>query len=206
MKYIDLFRKAIFAGLVIGVGAVVKLSVADPVVGAALFSIGLFFICAYGANLFTGKIGYIFHNKNYLDCLLIWVGNLAGTVIAMVAARIAKPALHDAAVTLMENKLSQSVAATAILAVFCGALMYLAVDNFRENSSYFGKVFGVVMCVMVFLLSGYEHSIANMCYAVLYISASAQVGRCLVYLLLVSVCNGAGSVLIRLLTVKKENG
>jgi len=49
----------------IGVGAVIYLSLENKVIGALLFSVGLLSICCLGLNLFTGKIGYVVENKQY---------------------------------------------------------------------------------------------------------------------------------------------
>ena len=47
-----------------------------------------------------------------------------------------------------------------MLAVGCGAMMYLAVDNYRKSKSWLF----VIMPIVIFILSGFEHSIANMFY------------------------------------------
>lgn len=191
------FRRAVAAGVMIGVGAAVKLSCANEVVGSGFFSIGLFCICAFGLNLFTGKIGYVLDEKNYADIGVIWLGNLVGCSLSMGLLRFAKPALHSTAAGLMEGKFAQNLPAAMILAMFCGALMYLAVENYKRNPSGTGKIFGVVFCVTVFLLCGFEHSVADMCYAVLYVSSFWQGLQCLGFILAISVFNGVGSVLTR---------
>ena len=56
---LDFLIKGIYAGFMIGVGAIAFLSVSDKVLGSFLFSIGLLTVCMYGMNLYTGKIGYI---------------------------------------------------------------------------------------------------------------------------------------------------
>ena len=65
-KYVDFLLKGIYAGLMIGIGGTVYLSVENTIIGSFLFSIGLLMICMYGMNLYTGKIGYILINK--IDC------------------------------------------------------------------------------------------------------------------------------------------
>ena len=87
-KYLSIFLYAVAAGVCIGLCGTVFLRVKDAfaggnVVGALLFTIGLFTICTRGYNLFTGKACYIFDNKpDYLLTLLvIWIGNLLGCVL-----------------------------------------------------------------------------------------------------------------------------
>ena len=53
-----------------------------------------------------------------------------------------------------------------ILGFFCGLLMYLAVESFRRKDEIPapGRILMVFLCVMVFILSGFEHCIADMYY------------------------------------------
>ena len=51
--------RAVAAGIMISIGGTIYLTLENKMVGAFLFSIGLFAICAYGLNLYTGKIGLV---------------------------------------------------------------------------------------------------------------------------------------------------
>ncbi len=198
-------RKSFAAGFVLGIGCVVKLSCANDVVGAALFATGLFAICSFGMNLFTGKVGYIIENKNVPNCLIVWLGNFLGMIFTCGLVRLAKPAIHEKAAALMSAKLEQSFITTAILAFFCGVLMYAAVDNFKRHSEGAMKVAGIFLCVMTFILCGFEHSVANMGYAVLGISGTSEILPYLGYLLICSVSNGLGGIALwRLVRTKQE--
>ena len=42
--------------------------------------------------------------------------------------------------------------------------MYLAVNGHKESKNDFAKYAGVFLCVSVFILCGFEHCVANMCY------------------------------------------
>lgn len=200
----ETLKKAIAAGFMIGIGAIIYISCENKIVGALLFTLGLFTICAFGMNLFTGKIGYILSNKNKPNCLIIWVGNLIGGAFGMALARIAKPALHDTAKTMMTAKLGQSFWAIPILAFFCGVLMYVAVENYRSNPHGIGKVIGLFLCVSVFILSGFEHSIADMCYAALAVDNFTELWQYMLFLIVVSVFNGVGALAVRALTVQRD--
>ncbi len=165
----ETLKKAIAAGFMIGIGAVIYISCENKIAGALLFTVGLFTICAFGMNLFTGKIGYIFSNKNKPNCLIIWLGNFIGAAVSMALVRIAKPDIQEKAKALMDKKLDLNHFGVIILAFFCGILMYVAVENYRANQHGFGKVIGLFLCVSVFILAGFEHSVADMCYAALAI-------------------------------------
>ena len=62
-KYVDSLLKGIYAGFMIGIGAIAFLSLENKVLGSFFFSIGLLTICMYAMNLYTGKVGYILINK-----------------------------------------------------------------------------------------------------------------------------------------------
>ena len=196
---LDLLKKSIAAGCAIAVGSVIYLSLENKIAGAILFSVGLFLICSYGMMLFTGKIGYVLDNKNNPNCLVIWIGNLIGTLISCIAVRFARPALTETASVLVTNKLAQSPFQTMILAFFCGMLMYAAVENFRRHPHEVSGIFGVVMCVSGFILCGFEHSIADMCYFIIGVGSPSLLIQSIVYILLVSVFNGIGSLALKYL-------
>ncbi len=86
-------------------------------------------------------------------------------------------------------------------AFFCGILMYLAVSVFKEKKT----PIGIVFCIPVFILSGFEHSIADM----FYLSAgfdftASYIWRAMFYILLILAGNAAGSVFIALFDKKEE--
>ena len=58
MKKLADFLYAIMAGAFIAMGGVVFLSLNNKIVGAFMFSLGLFAVCTLKYNLFTGKVGY----------------------------------------------------------------------------------------------------------------------------------------------------
>lgn len=168
MKHLLDFYKAVLAGIMIGIGGVVYLSCESKLVGAVLFSIGLLTIVLRGFHLFTGKVGYlVVQPLAYLGFLaMVWVGNFVGTGIVgllMRHTRYAPKALLAA--KLWEAKAQDSLVSLFILAIFCGMLMYVAVDCCKickQDGSL--QIAIVVLAVVVFILSGFEHCIANMFY------------------------------------------
>ena len=55
-------KKAVVSGILISIGGCVLIASTKSGMmwaGAVLFSLGLFAICEYGFNLYTGKVGYI---------------------------------------------------------------------------------------------------------------------------------------------------
>ena len=158
------FSGGIIAGILISIGGTVYLSCENKAVGAVLFAVALLCICMLGYNLFTGKICYIpeKHDKEAFSRLLLGLlGNLIGTVACGYAVRYAIPAVGAAAETACAARLTaQLFPQTLIRAIFCGILIYLAVEIYNKHKN----IAGIVFCIPVFILSGFEHSIADMFY------------------------------------------
>ena len=192
VKYCKTFWLAVLAGICIGIAGTVYLSVENKIVGAFLFSLGLLTIVTNRLMLFTGKVGYLFENKPkyLLELLIIWLGNFAGTGAVALAIRCTRSTVSSA--VLCETKLADNPISILILSIFCGALMFIAVNGYRKTEQDFGKIIMVILPVAVFILCGFEHCVANMFYFWL---ADAWGLRTVLYLLLMTVGNGIGSVL-----------
>lgn len=164
---ISILLKGIYAGIMIGIGGTIYLSIANQVVGAILFAIGLLTICVYKMNLYTGMIGYILENKlGYLKTLIFTLlGNLLGTIITallILNTRIANISIRAREMAII--KISDNYLSIFILSVFCGIFMYIAVNNFKKGEDSIIKYLSIFICVVVFILCGFEHCIANMYY------------------------------------------
>ena len=194
-KYADFLIKGIYAGLMIGIGGVAFLSLKNPIAGSFFFSVGLLTICMYGMNLYTGKIGYILINKlEYVwELLLSLLGNFIGTFIVGKVMLLTRTGISKRAVTVVASKLNDNLLSIFILSVFCGMLMYIAVNNYKKINTEIGKYIGIFMCVMVFILCGFEHCVANMFY---FTAASAWTWKTLLYLLVMILGNSVGSIII----------
>ncbi len=202
---------AIAAGFCIGIGGIVFLMQDSKLAGAFLFAIGLLTILVFKFNLFTGMIGYLTENlgkKNWiyvLTVVVVWVGNFIGTACAALLAKATR--LADGIVTkcdaMVLTKLSDSWYSLIILGVFCGILMFIAVDTYKKNieKKDFLCVVATFMGVMVFILAGFEHSIADM----FYFTLSGKVLESLGALGLITLGNAIGGNIIPLfqLAVKK---
>ena len=196
------FISGVCAGLMIAIGGTVFLSCDNKYVGAALFSVALFCICTKGYSLFTGKIGFIpeSHTKEDLSVLFLGLlGNAVSTVLLGLAVSYALPAAGTAAAALCEARLSQEALQTFIRAFFCGVLMYLAVSIYREKNS----ALGIFLCIPTFILSGFEHSIANMFY--FGVSGVLNLESAL-YILIVLLGNAAGGTVLPFLNKIMKRG
>lgn len=184
MQKVQVLIKAIYAGFMIGIGGAVYLSVENKVLGSLLFSFGLLTIVTQGFFLYTGKIGFVKKWIALLDMAVIVAGNFIGT---MITAWICKGAgLNISSMELVEKKLSRSCFHIFFLSVLCGVMMYLAIDNFNKSKN----IVFIIAPVMIFILSGFEHSVANMFYFHL---AGAYSFKAWGYLLVMVIGNGVGA-------------
>ncbi len=180
----------IAAGLCISLGGAVFLACENKVVGAVAFTIGLLSICYYGLSLYTGKVGYLFekHDGEALSVLFLGLfGNLIGTLICGLALRHALPQIAEKAETICAAKLEKEAFTVFLLGCFCGILVYIAVNLYRDKKT----VLGILIGIPVFILSGFEHSVADM----FYMAAAGQFTlRALVFILLVIAGNSVGAL------------
>ncbi|MBR1759341.1 MAG: formate/nitrite transporter family protein [Lachnospiraceae bacterium] len=184
MKYL----KGIYAGVAIGLGGLVYLSVENRVLGAFLFSIGLCAVLTLGFDLYTGKVCFFSWYKKPLPLLWVWVGNLIG---AVCMALLANGAVREAAAALVAVKLAKSFARAFLDALICGVCIAIAVRGYKRAEG-FGKYLCVVLGVMVFILAGAEHVVANMFY---FAVARTFTWQGLQYLLVYTLGNTIGGFL-----------
>ena len=200
MKRIKTFVYGILAGISIAIGGTVFLSVENKVLGALLFTVGLFTVCTFGFHLFTGKVCYVFErDKDYaIDLPIIWLGNLCGTWLTafLESQTRAGAALAEKAQTLCQVKLGDSILSILILSVLCNLLLYIAVDGYNKNPPELGKYLSLFFGVVVFILCGFEHCVANMYY---FSIAGVWSLKALGYVLVMTFGNSVGGVLIPLL-------
>ena len=199
MKQLKVFVSGILAGICIAIGGTVFLSLDNKVIGSLFFTLGLFTICTFGLHLFTGKVCYIFEkDRSYaLTLPFIWLGNLVGTWgVAQLehCTRIGKN-LTEKAAAICSVKLEDGVVSILLLAIFCNILIYFAVEGFNHNPHELGKYLSLFFGVMVFILCGFEHCVANMYY---FSVAGMWSGKTLLYLLVMTLGNAIGGILFPL--------
>lgn len=195
-KYLDFIIKGFYAGVLISMGGIAYLAIPDKIVGAFIFSLGLLTVCLYSFNLYTGKVGYLLVNKpSYiLELLFSLVGNFIGTFVVGNVMRLTRfKAYIETAKSIVDTKLSDNLLSIFILAVFCGIIMYLAVNNFKKNKDVIGKYITIFMGVMAFILCGFEHCVANMFY---FSIAGVYSIKVFYYLLIMILGNSVGSLII----------
>lgn len=145
----------------VGLAGCVYLSAEIRAVGAVLFTFALFMVCEYGLPLYTGRIGYLFEQgiAGVTALAMTLAGNLLGAFMTGIAFRYATD--NAAATALCITKLSQTAPQTLIRAFFCGMVMFFCADTFQRSPRAGGKYLALLLGIPVFILPGFEHSIAD---------------------------------------------
>ncbi len=199
---------SILAGLAISLGGWAYLCITQKmgtnILASFVFSFGLILICNFGFNLYTGKICYLFNNaekkfgNRLLDMGIILLGNLIGTLIFSLLLRVlsGNNLIYETLESITTTKLNYTWYETIVRAFFCGILVYTAVEGFRKIDSSIGKYIMLIMSIGIFIISGFEHSIANMFYYFLNLNFTFNA---LISILLCVIGNSIGGLFIPLI-------
>ena len=181
-----MFVLGILAGMFIalaGVGATVASASIEAAsvakfVGACVFPVGLAMTLLAGSELFTGNCLLIIPVlekqatiKGMLkNLVVVFFGNLVGAVL------IAALVVYGHTLSLFSNAVAVNVIHTAVAkvsltwgdaffrGVLCNFLVCIAVWIAFAAKDVAGKVIGLYLPIMLFVLAGFEHNVANMYY------------------------------------------
>lgn len=149
---------AVFAGLLIGTGGLVYLRVGG-IPGAVLFAFGLLSVVMCGAQLYTGKSGFLPY-REFPKLLLMLAGNAVG---CLIAATITQYVASDAVINNLSGIITAREKASwiglLITSSGTGMIMTLAVYG-AKRQHYWPLLFGVP----VFILCGLPHCVADAYY------------------------------------------
>lgn len=182
---------SMFAGGAVALAGRLYAGMDNKVAAAILFSFALYMVCLFGLDLFTGRIGFLPDRQKPLVWYLeIFLGNFLGAAAVALLAVAADPAIIPTAVGMIEAKLAVPLWSLFAKGVLCGFLMYIAVVSWRKT----GNPLGIFLCIPMFILSGFEHSIADMSYMVMGLRLDF-----LPALLVIALGNAVGSILLHLM-------
>ena len=187
---IKILLSSIFAGLCIGIGGACFLSIDNKIIGSFMFSLGLLTICTNQFSLFTGKVCYARTINDFINLIWIWFGNFMGCALVGFTLHLVKPQLIQKATEMCNAKLSEGLLVIP-LGIMCNILIFFAVDGFKRIDNNIAKTILLIMCVMAFILCGFEHCIANMFYFTV-----ADCVNPIIYLLLNTLGNAIGGLAI----------
>ncbi len=177
------FLSAFLAGMFIGFGVLLAFTVGGILTGAiygkivmgATFGVALSLVVMAGAELFTGNnfvitAGMLHKTARVRDGLLLWafcwIGNLTGAVILALLYRVTGLG-HDTAAGIFmaasaQTKMTLPFWELLFRGVLCNVLVCLAVWCGFRCKSESGKLIMIFWCLLAFITTGFEHSIANM--------------------------------------------
>ncbi len=173
---------SIVAGFFIAFGGFVMLTVggnlgttgAGKLLMAASFAAALSLVVMAGAELFTGN-NFVMASAAFAgevkwgEAIKLWVicyiGNLVGSLLAAVLFHLtglASGAVGEVIATVAAAKMGGTALNLFIKAIFCNILVCLAVWCAAKMKTESGKLIMIFWCIYVFVVCGFEHSIANM--------------------------------------------
>ena len=183
--------KSIIAGFLIGLGVIINTLAANPVLGAFLFSFGLLTIIDLQIPLYTGQIGFI-KQKNKKDLFNILIFNIIG-ILFCVGLFIFKDSNFANIITEKAIlKFDKTYLQIFIDGFLCGTLIHFAVKCKKQLMTS--------MAVVIFILIGAEHCIADAPYLMMNFTLTN-----LLKFLLVIMGNSLGAIFIENMLKKKGN-
>lgn len=164
-----------FAAMCIGGFATAAGSTAVKFLVSLVFAAALSLVIAAGCELFTGNnliLGAASLNGtvSWKDTALLWlvcyIGNLVGSWILILVFQATGITGNEAIAAFFANtaltKISQSALALFTRGILCNICVCLAVWCSVRLKNEAARLIMVVWCILIFMICGFEHSIANM--------------------------------------------
>ena len=142
--------------------------------GACIFPAGLAMVVVAGSELFTGnnlmsmalldkKIGFGQLLKNWA---FVFLGNLIGAVLVALLVVLSGvfDNISETVVATAQAKVGLGFGEAMLRGVLCNFLVCIAVWMAFSAETVSGKIMAVFFPIMLFVLCGFEHSVANMFY------------------------------------------
>lgn len=144
----------------------------------AVFSAGLMFVVIAGGELFTGNtlmVAAVLEKKISIKAMLrnwglVYFGNFLGSVF--LAILMSSTGLFNngagmlgaVALKIAVGKVHLGFTEAIILGILCNWLVCLAVWMAYGAESIIGKIWAIFFPIWLFIISAFEHSVANMYY------------------------------------------
>ena len=186
LPVVKMFLLGILAGAFIAFGAeasslaalnVTQVGIQRLIMGC-VFPVGLIMVVLLGTELFTGncmmaaavadkRVKFAMLLRNWI---VVYLGNLVGAalIVLLVSATgqlgYSSNGLAVLTIKIAAAKTGLSFGAAFAGGILCNVLVCVAVLLAMASKNIIGKIAGIWFPIMAFVLSGFEHSVANMYY------------------------------------------
>lgn len=185
LPFYKMILLGILAGIFIGFGAHGSLTVMQTLkeidiglmklLGAVVFPVGLMLVVIAGAELFTGNnlmalalmSKRITFSKILKNWVFVYLGNFIGSVLLVFLiykSGLVSDNIKDLSINIALSKINLTFSQALIRGILCNILVVLAVWMATGSKDISSKIFAIWFPIMLFVLAGYEHSVANMFY------------------------------------------
>ena len=198
MPVMKILVLGIFGGMFIALASMGATAAASTIenasvaklISACIFPSGLAMVLIGGGELFTGnclllipllqkeiRITEVIRNLS-----IVYIGNFIGSLLIAALAvyghsfSLFGNTFASSAVAIAEVKISMSFTDALIRGILCNMLVCIAVWMAYSSKSTSGKIAALFFPVMLFVLLGFEHSVANMYYIPTGIMCSNEYG------------------------------
>lgn len=211
---------SISAGLFIAFGSFVTFTLGTPLsaagspmlkaVQAFAFAAALSLVIMAGAELFTGN-NLVLSSASFNGCLpwsktlkawaWCYLGNILGSLLGVVGFQLSGVPNGDVGAyfaKIAATKMALTPVQLIVRGIMCNILVCLAVWCGFKMKSEAGKLIMVFWCIFVFMICGFEHSVANMSIMAVGLlnagDAAVSIGGYIYNLVLVTIGNMIGGV------------
>ena len=143
-------------------------------IGASVFPVGLMLCVFTGTSLFTGNsllsLAYLTKNISLFqlikNLMLVWIGNFLGSIftayITFYSGVFSSPLMEKTVVQAAFSKTVLPFSQGIFSGFLCNILVAIGVIMAMSATDAAGKIFACWFPIMLFVLSGYQHVVANM--------------------------------------------
>jgi len=185
-SFVKTFRLAFMGGIFIAlasIGSLIATATIDnqsvaAVIAGVVFATGLMMVVIGGGDLFTGNVLMFIAvlrkkatvTKMITNLCTAFLGNLVGSLFIVILINYSSTLTFGNGALLKKiflkgaHKLEYSFTEAFFLGILCNILVCIAVWLAYSAKDTGGKVLGILFPIMLFILSGYEHIVANMYY------------------------------------------
>ena len=152
-----MFISSILSGVLIGIGDIIMMEVDNPYIAALCFSVALLCVIELQCPLYTGMIGKVGEKYNLWDLLVALCGNVIGCCWSLFNYMCMYDDAHIIAKMADKRFANVDYYRLYFAGFMCGVLIHVAVTAKKTAIT--------ILAIMVFILCGFRHSIADAGYA-----------------------------------------